>query len=219
MKTAIILGGGPAGCQCALWLKMLGYEPLIVEKAQTLGGLQHFSPYQNNWLVGIRHTTGRELARHIQEHIEELNIPVMLNSTITEFHTIENGFSVHVGKQLIETNMIVIATGSMPHKENSSKHDVAVEIANKDYNERVKTRSVSLRGSKSWQANLPEVFAAFREKLLDERGFIATDAHCLTPVANIYAIGEVANRMPPCVSTAMADGVVAAKAIQAAMGS
>ena len=32
---------------------------------------------------------------------------------------------------------------------------------------------------------------------------------------SVYAIGEVAQRMHPCVVTAFADGVVAAKAIQA----
>jgi thioredoxin reductase (NADPH) len=216
MKTAIILGGGPAGSQCALWLKMLGLDPLIVEKTNHLGGLQHFNPYQNNWLVGMIHTTGRELAQHIQQHIEDSGISVLLNSTIEDFKAIDRGYSVHIGKQHIETACIVIATGSMPRKENlETQETVAVDAANHDYSERVKSRSVTLRGSKTWQANLPAAFASQGEKLLDKRGFIATDAHCLTPIANIYAIGEVANRMPPCVSTAMADGVVAAKAIQA----
>ncbi len=215
MKTAIILGGGPAGCQCALWLKMLGLDPVIVEKTNKLGGLQHFNPYQNNWLIGMRHTTGREFANNVQQHIEELEIIVLFNDTIAEFNALEKSFSVRVGKHQLETANIIIATGSMPRAEAIDLNDsIAVNAANQDYNERVKTRAVTLRGSRKWQANLPNVFEAHREKLLDKRGFIATDAHCLTPLANIYAIGEVANRMPPCVSTSMADGVVAAKAIQ-----
>ena len=49
----------------------------------------------------------------------------------------------------------------------------------------------------------------------DERGYIRTDfATAETSVPDIYAIGEVAHRMHPCVVTSMADGVVAAKAIQ-----
>jgi len=49
----------------------------------------------------------------------------------------------------------------------------------------------------------------------DERGYIRTDfATAQTSLPDIYAIGEVANRMHPCVVTSMADGVVAAKAIQ-----
>ena len=40
MKAAVIIGGGPAGCQCALWLHMLGYDVLIVEKSKQLDCLQ-----------------------------------------------------------------------------------------------------------------------------------------------------------------------------------
>ena len=46
----------------------------------------------------------------------------------------------------------------------------------------------------------------------DERGYIRTDfATAETSVPDIYAIGEVAHRMHPCVVTSMADGVVAAR--------
>jgi thioredoxin reductase len=60
--------------------------------------------------------------------------------------------------------------------------------------------------------------AAFADSLQlarDERGYIRTDfATAETSVPDIYAVGEVAHRMHPCVVTSMADGVVAAKAIQ-----
>ncbi|HEY9278734.1 MAG TPA: NAD(P)/FAD-dependent oxidoreductase [Eoetvoesiella sp.] len=47
-------------------------------------------------------------------------------------------------------------------------------------------------------------------------GFIATDTHTAeTSHRGVYAIGEVAQRQHPCVVTALADGVTAAKAIQA----
>lgn len=45
-------------------------------------------------------------------------------------------------------------------------------------------------------------------------GFVATDGDCLTSVPKVFAIGEIAGRWHPCCVTAMADGVVAAKAIQ-----
>src|SRR5690606_5150966 len=48
-----------------------------------------------------------------------------------------------------------------------------------------------------------------------ETGAIATEpATAETALAGLYAIGEVAGRAHPCVVTAMADGIVAAKAIQ-----
>ncbi len=50
------------------------------------------------------------------------------------------------------------------------------------------------------------------------RGYVATDAvTAQTSCAGVYAIGEVAQRQHPCVVTALADGVVAAKAIQASI--
>lgn len=60
--------------------------------------------------------------------------------------------------------------------------------------------------------------AAFAEALglqRDARGYIRTDAATAeTSTADVYAIGEVAHRMHPCVVTSLADGVVAAKTIQ-----
>ena len=48
-----------------------------------------------------------------------------------------------------------------------------------------------------------------------EQGFIATDSRTAqTSFPGVYAVGEVAQRQHPCVVTAMADGVAAAKAIQ-----
>jgi len=50
----------------------------------------------------------------------------------------------------------------------------------------------------------------------DARGFVHTDPRTAqTSEPGLYAVGEVAHRQHPCVVTAMADGVVAAKAIQA----
>lgn len=49
-----------------------------------------------------------------------------------------------------------------------------------------------------------------------ERGYIQTDiSSAQTSCNGVYAVGEVAQRFHPCVVTAMADGVTAAKAIQA----
>lgn len=64
-----------------------------------------------------------------------------------------------------------------------------------------------------WEANIPSALNAWRDRLLDERGFVATNAFCQTHEPRFFAIGEVADRMHPCVVTAMADGVVAAKAM------
>lgn len=63
-----------------------------------------------------------------------------------------------------------------------------------------------------WTTHTP--FLSRLQPARDPNGFILTDEHCETSESGVFAIGEVAHRMHPCCVTAMADGVVAAKAIQ-----
>jgi thioredoxin reductase len=63
-----------------------------------------------------------------------------------------------------------------------------------------------------WEPHLPYVKSLGLAR--DPRGFVLTDPDCQTTVLGVFAIGEVAQRMHPCCITSMADGVVAAKAIQ-----
>lgn len=62
---AVVIGGGPAGSSCALWLKGLGYEPLLIEARERLGGLQAESPYRNAWIVALPEATGFGVADNI----------------------------------------------------------------------------------------------------------------------------------------------------------
>ncbi len=287
MKSAVIIGGGPAGCQCALWLKMLGYEAIIIEQANQLGGLQATSPYQNNWLVGVMNVTGQELAHRMQSHLEQMQVPFLLNSTAQQINPLAHGFSVSVNKKTIETRHIVIAAGVKAKsgslqatddiligpgqcvfdypftgkrvailgsgdnaaenyafiKEKNPAHchiyartirarkDLWMSVDENDiydspYEVDQKTLIVTqqnrMRESDvivvlyGWEANIPAIFAPFKGQLLNAQGFIATNESCGTRLPGVYAIGEITNRANPCVSTAMADGVVAAKAIQQA---
>jgi adhesin HecA-like repeat protein len=202
--TAVIIGGGPAGCECALWLKMLGLNPVIIEQSDHLGGLQALSPYQNHWIAGVMNTSGREFANNIQHHIEQQDIPVLFNTLVTDIQQRDQQFQLEMGSQIINTSCVVIATGSLQRKDAEFSHDQPYADLN-------------MTAQGGWQANLPHAFHAFHDKLLNEDGFITTNTSCETPVAGIYAIGEAANRMHPCVVTSMADGVVAAKAIQASL--
>ena len=62
---------------------------------------------------------------------------------------------------------------------------------------------------------MPAIFFIKNLKLeCDSKGFLQTDAQCQASIKNIFAIGEVTQKMYPCCVTAMAEGVTAAKAIQ-----
>lgn len=66
-----------------------------------------------------------------------------------------------------------------------------------------------------WEANPPAALADWLKDARDARGFIAVDAERRTRIPGIWAIGEIAQAVHPCVLTAMSDGVIAAKSIEA----
>ena len=80
----LIIGGGPAGCSCALWLKHLGFNPLIVEIKGRLGGLQNDSPYSNGWILGKNYLNGKAFTREVNKQIKGEKIAIRFNTQITD---------------------------------------------------------------------------------------------------------------------------------------
>lgn len=285
MKAAVIIGGGPAGCQCALWLQMLGCEAVIVEKTDKLGGLQCNSPYTNNWIVGTVGLTGQEIAANMDNHIKQMGISVYYNNTVTAIKKRQQGFEISVHNDVINAHNIVISTGVNPRSFGHISSDKIIlgpgrqisefDFSNKNvailgggdnaaenyafikgknpkqchlYAKYIKARKnlwdevnpldvslgehhvnqqtmvITCNGLSQqydviivlygWEANIPSVFELFKSDLLNDNHFIHTDHFRRTNIPNIYAAGEVAECPNPCVTTAMADGVVAAKSIQ-----
>jgi thioredoxin reductase (NADPH) len=77
-----IIGGGPAGMSCALWLHNYGLHPVIIEKEGALGGMARVSPYPNEWLLGQRAKSARENAAEFAGHIRELAIETWLGGRL-----------------------------------------------------------------------------------------------------------------------------------------
>lgn len=288
---AIIIGGGPAGASCALWLEKLNYKPALIEERSKLGGLQNDSPYPNQWIAVLPGQTGQQVAASIQENLSSHKIHCHLDSTVFKVISESNGYRVKfstsdkVVYNYFSTNIVVAsgvqsASGGLQASKNIligpgkqladysfGGKDVAIlgggDSAFENYEfiklkkpkslhiyarfdaihtlkaraeflERIPRDEVSLHqgtlqideqtytinGKKydvivvlyGWTPHIP--FLQPQPKL-NERGFIKTNpATTETSLPNIYAIGEVAQRSHPCCVTAMADGVIAAKAIQ-----
>lgn len=62
MNDVIIVGAGPAGVSCALWLKQLGFSPVVVDRNETCGGLQLSNPYTNTWIASSANAYGKDVA-------------------------------------------------------------------------------------------------------------------------------------------------------------
>jgi thioredoxin reductase (NADPH) len=74
-----IIGGGPAGMSCALWLAN-GLAPVIIEQAGALGGMARASPYPNDWLLGRPGETARENAEAFVRHIRQTQVECWLGA-------------------------------------------------------------------------------------------------------------------------------------------
>jgi len=75
-----IIGGGPAGMSCALWLHNYGLNPVIIERESALGGMARLTPYPNAWLLGQRGKSGRENAADFAAHMRELAVETWLGA-------------------------------------------------------------------------------------------------------------------------------------------
>ncbi len=279
----IIVGGGPAGAQCGLWLKMLGYNPIILEKGSKLGGLQLLNPHENHWTVCVPGHIGMDLAESMQVNINRHGVAHILNVSDLmverknhNFHaTFKDAFGVyqmtapkiviatgvrHKDGGLTASDKVIIGSGQVIEDQEFTNLSVAIlgggDSAAEAYDfviekgaKSVDVYARTLRARKQIYEKIPDqnlhvgayevdevkpmVNGKAYDKLcvmygwqpvnplpdsiqikLDERGFIDVDENYRTSDKNIFAIGECAQRVHPCMVTAMADGVIAAKALQ-----
>ena len=110
-KVVAVIGGGPAGMSCALWLKNLKFSPIIIEKNKQLGGAQTISPFHNTWYLGMPGQTGMELAKQFSRHNELEVIPTLFDCKIQHITREDNNFQIVTNTHKITAKSIVIATG------------------------------------------------------------------------------------------------------------
>jgi thioredoxin reductase len=108
-----IIGGGPAGMSCALWLKNFGLRPVIIERADALGGMARRNPYPNPWLLGWPQTRGRDQAEAFARHLAQVEIETRLNARPERLSRTAGGFALELaGAAPLASPALVIATGT-----------------------------------------------------------------------------------------------------------
>src|SRR5919109_1255152 len=78
--TVPIIGGGPAGMSCALWLHNYALHPVLIERESELGGMARRSPYPNEWLLGRVRESARENAGAFARHIAAISVDTWLGA-------------------------------------------------------------------------------------------------------------------------------------------
>ena len=113
-----IIGGGPAGMSCALWLHNYGLRPVIVEQETALGGMARRSPYPNEGLLGQPDQSARENAVRFANHIGKLAVETWLGSRPQRLRRENDGFRLDItfsGQPEVRSlsgPALVIATGT-----------------------------------------------------------------------------------------------------------
>jgi thioredoxin reductase len=115
-RNIAILGGGAAGMSCALWLKHLGFSPVLIEPGTALGGQLLGINRINRWILGIPGRTGPALAELYGRHVVDEAIEVRLGARPVSVMAEDFGFSLVVRKGENRTvsmsaQALVIATG------------------------------------------------------------------------------------------------------------
>ncbi len=114
MHEVLIIGAGPAGISCAIWLKKLGVPAVVCEAGQIAGGLQTRSPYENLWIPGVQGKTGQEVAASLVRHAQEVGAEIRVAMPVVSVAVEDAGFVASVPGGEIHARYVVIATGSTP---------------------------------------------------------------------------------------------------------
>ncbi|HEU0229289.1 MAG TPA: NAD(P)/FAD-dependent oxidoreductase [Burkholderiaceae bacterium] len=282
---AVIVGAGPAGVSCAVWLARLGFAPALIEASDHIGGLCRANPYVDDWNACLPGMTGDQIADNLAQSLRLAGLEPRLSSFVRGVRAQPRGVSVMLqsGDASLSGRFLVLATGvrarPLPGAGDAvpgvligpGRHIMAQDFrglrvavlgggdnafenalyATGHGAAAVRLFARTVRAQRQLVRKVPVAQVVLGDYVVDagartvngeafdlilvlygwdpcaefaqtldlrrsEHGFIATDqVTTLTSHHLVYAIGEVAQRLHPCVVTAMADGIAAAKAIQA----
>lgn len=101
---------------CALWLKHLGFSPVLIDAGAMLGGQLLAIKRINRWVLGIQGRTGPALAELYARHVVDEAIEVRLDTRLESVMMEDSGFSLVVREgechtESLPVRALVIATG------------------------------------------------------------------------------------------------------------
>jgi thioredoxin reductase len=113
----LIVGAGPAGAACAMWLHRLGCPVLLLERTEAAGGLQRLSPYLNVWMPCVQARAGQEVAAGLHEQLENLGVPARYGVEVQGVERVRSGWQLRCagpGSEpiVLRAAHIVLATGA-----------------------------------------------------------------------------------------------------------
>jgi thioredoxin reductase (NADPH) len=117
VHDAIVIGAGPSGVSCALWLKQLGYEPVVVDRNASCGGLQLLNSFTNTWIATSANAYGKDVAAAMHANMVRHKVEMRLGVTATAAVRHPSGWSVAMSSGAnLYGRFLVLAAGTSPKK-------------------------------------------------------------------------------------------------------
>ncbi len=110
---AIIVGGGPAGVSCAVWMARLGLRPVLLEADTQVGGLCRQNPFYDEWNATLPGMTGAQVADNLALSLHRADVPLRLSSPVGQIKHDSDGFTAvrSDGSASESARYLVVATG------------------------------------------------------------------------------------------------------------
>lgn len=110
----LVIGGGPAGLNAALYAKRKGLTTGII--TQRIGGQLLNTSSVDNYL-GISQVSGEELSEKYLSHLKELDVGILEEAEVTKIAKIDKFFNTSLKDgTLFQSKTLLLATGSAPRK-------------------------------------------------------------------------------------------------------
>jgi thioredoxin-disulfide reductase len=110
----LVIGGGPAGLNAALYAQRKGFKVAIISKE--IGGQLHNTSTVDNYL-GIPMTEGKHLSDNFLRHLETLQVPLYLDVSVQSLKKMDNHFIIDLDNGVTLTSKtILLATGGQPRQ-------------------------------------------------------------------------------------------------------
>jgi thioredoxin reductase (NADPH) len=115
MHDVIIIGAGPAGLSTAFWCDELGFDALILEQSEQIGGQLHRVYSHIGNYLGLHASNGEELLARFTAGIDSADFDLWTQTSISSVDLKAKRVSLASGEDL-QSIALVIATGVRPRE-------------------------------------------------------------------------------------------------------
>jgi len=114
----LIVGGGPSGLNAGLYLIRKGKNVGVL--TSEIGGQLHNTSDVDNY-IGLKKLKGSELSSSFLDHVNDLELPIMQDATVTNIVKQKNIFLITLESGIVlKSKTVLFATGGSPRKLNVS---------------------------------------------------------------------------------------------------